>query len=100
MKVTDLTADQIANFLVSKQPDVIAEFKANGEDVDAMVANHSCDTCRLLAAAFCKPEVMLVMLTCAMNGAEIESIFFGFHLALQCVQAVQEAEGLETLTRL
>ncbi len=95
MRVSDITSDQIADFLVRVKSEVEAKAKLGVE-----ISDPSCQMCHLLSTAWLKPEVMLVMLQIALNGGDVSSLLFGFHLALEFVQSMEEAEELETLGRL
>ena len=58
------------------------------------ISDPDCATCRLLAKAFLNPAVILIMMRITLNDGDVSSVFFGFHLALDMMQALQEAEEL------
>jgi hypothetical protein len=95
MHVADITSDQIANFLVRTKSEVEAK-----DNLGVEIYDSNCAMCHLLFGAWLKPEIMLMMQQITLSGGDVPSVLFGFHLALEFMQAMQEAEELRQMTKL
>ena len=87
MRVADITAEQIASYLEKYRSESLA-----------MTSRPPCKYCDLLTDAFFKSGVgMDFTVRAALANVDVFSVITGFHIALEMLQSVQEAEELETL---
>lgn len=93
MKISDIDPGQISGFLL--------RLESEGDmRIEPGITSRECATCSLLARAFTDPEVMPLLLRIGSKGVDVPSIFFGFHLAFEFMQSVEEAGELRKMSEL